>query len=441
MTPRHRITTRRLRLAGLLAVLPRALLAACDGGPTNRLHDGPIDGPTARRFSRVRHAPLRGCARAADDHVRWQARACGPAPGSLDCPESLPDCAAGERFRSATAVTSAASACRDRLRSQAIDLGAYDSRLSARDLKELRQLLGERRGFRQSNVVATSYGARLALTALQETSADVRSLVLDGALPPQVNALYSAEALDALDQVRGVCAARPACNAAYAGLHRLFEQALQRLEHQPHSLPCGVVISGHRVLDVMRTHLAAGQTSDLPLAMDLVAQGRLDQADALLCLSTWIDWVPPVSGMTIPVMCHDESGQPSSAGRLPAEGVDWPDSFRCASAQYGTQVAAAICSSWLHGQDRLTVPPRVHSTVPTLVTVGQCDPLTPATNATLIRVRLPQAHVVLFGGRGHGLLESDLCMLQVAAALIDQSERAPDTACAPRPGTIDFILP
>jgi pimeloyl-ACP methyl ester carboxylesterase len=363
------------------------------------------------------------------------------APGSLDCPELRRDYAAGERFVSDVELVSAALACQARLRGHGVDLSAYDSRHSARDLDEFRQLLDARRGFGPWNVVATSYGTRLALTALQDSGNSVRSMVLDGPLPPQANALYSAGVLDALDQVLGACAAQPPCNAAYPALRERFAQALENLEQRPHALPGGGVVSGHRVLDVMRTHLASGAAQHLPLAMDLVAQGRIDQADAMLGLSAWIDRVPPVSGMYLSVMCGDEGGQPPTAGRLPQEGAGWPDAVRRASAQHGTQATASICPAWLHGQQRLVRPTAVRSAVPTLVTVGQFDPLTPVTRASQVREGLPQARVVVFAGLGHGLLESDLCQLQVAAAFIEQPDRAPDTTCVPGPGTTDFILP
>ncbi len=362
-------------------------------------------------------------------------------PGSLDCPELLRDYAAGERFVSDAEMVSAASACQARLRSQGADLSAYDSRHSARDLEEFRQLLGERRGFWQWNVVATSYGTRLALTALQDSGDSVRSMVLDGPLPPQANALYSAGVLDALDQVLGACAAQPACNAAYPGLRARFAQALEQLEQRPHMLPGGAAVSGHRVLDVMRTHLAAGAAQHLPLAMDLVAKGRIEQADAMLGLSVWIDQVASVSGMYLSVMCRDESGQPPTAGRLPEEGAGWPDAVRRVSALHGTQTTTSICPAWLQGQQRLPRPMAVRSAVPTLVTVGQFDPMTPVTKAAQVREGLPQARVVVFGGLGHGLLESDLCQLQVAADFIERPDRAPDTACVPAPGTTDFIVP
>lgn len=362
-------------------------------------------------------------------------------PGSLDCPELMRDYAAGEHFRSDAELVSAASACQARLRSQGTDLSAYDSRHSARDLEELRQLLGERRGFWQWNVVATSYGTRLALNALQDGSASVRSLVLDGPLPPQSSALHSAGVLDALDQVLSACEAQPACNVAYPGLRQRFAQALEQIEQRPHSLSGGIVISGHRVLDVMRTHLAAGAAEHLPLAMELVAQGRIDQADVLLGLGAWIDRVPPVSGMYLSVMCRDESGQPMAAGGLPAEGAGWPDAVRRASAQYGTQATTAICPAWLQGQQPLPAPAAARSSVPTLVTVGQFDPMTPVTHAARVHGGMPQARVVVFGGLGHGLLESDICQLQVTAAFIEQPNRAPDTACVPASGATRFMVP
>ncbi len=362
-------------------------------------------------------------------------------PGSLDCPELLPDYAAGERFESEDEVTAAAARCRDRLAGQGVDLSAYDSRHSARDLEELRLLLGALRGFRQWNIVATSYGTRLALTALEDAGRTVRALVLDGPLPPERNALYSAGVLDALDQVLAACALQPACHAAYPSLKAPFAQALAQLEQQPQALPGGALVSGHRVLDVMRAHLAAGQAGHLPLAMALVAQGRLEEADALLGLGGWIDWVAPVSGMYLSVMCRDESGHPPTAGRLPAEGAGWPDAVRRAAGLHGTRATSAICPGWLQGQPVQAVPAPVRHAVPTLLSVGQFDPLTPVTHASGLRAGLPQSQVVVFGGRGHGLLESDACLLQLAAAFLDRPERAPETACVPGPGATNFLLP
>lgn len=105
-------------------------------------------------------------------------------PGSLDCPELMPDDAAGERFEAEEEVVSAAAACRSRLRSSGVDLGACDSRHSARDLEEFRILLGGRRGFRQWNVVATSCGTRLALAALDGAGRHVRGTRAASAICP-----------------------------------------------------------------------------------------------------------------------------------------------------------------------------------------------------------------------------------------------------------------
>lgn len=362
-------------------------------------------------------------------------------PGSLDCPELLRDYAAGERFQSAAEVVAAASVCQARLRRDGVDLAAYDSRHSARDLEELRQLLGDRQGYRQWNIVATSYGTRLALTAQQDGGRGVRSLVLDGPLPPQVNALYSASVLDALDQVLGACTMQTACNAAFPGLKTRFAQALVQLEQQPYVLPSGVNVSGRRILDAMRAQLASGLVQPLPLAMELVSQGRIEQADSLLGLSAWIDWIPPVSGMYLSVMCRDESGHPSTTGGLPTEGRGWPDAIRRASAQISASATRAICPQWLQGQQIEPVPKPARSIVPTLVTVGQYDPMTPITHAAKVIEGLPQARVVVFGGRGHGLLESDLCQLQLVAAFVDEPDRAPDTRCVPAANATEFIVP
>ena len=69
--------------------------------------------------------------------------------------------------------------CRDKLLQEGLDFSAYNSRTLAQDLEDLRQSLG----FDKLNLVAESYGARVALTALRDTPESVRSVILVSPFP------------------------------------------------------------------------------------------------------------------------------------------------------------------------------------------------------------------------------------------------------------------
>ena len=204
-------------------------------------------------------------------------------PQSLDCSELVLDFAGGERFASEDAVLQAARACRDRLVAAGAKLGSYTTQVIARDMEELRVLLGAKRGFNQWNLVGSSYGSKLALAYMRDAPKGVRSAVLDGPFPLQERELYGARVLDALSAVLNACTARPDCAAAYPGLQARFAAAIERLETAP-ALINGARVRGDELLNVLRGALAVPQApyGSVPLFMERVAQGDLAGADAVL---------------------------------------------------------------------------------------------------------------------------------------------------------------
>jgi pimeloyl-ACP methyl ester carboxylesterase len=68
-----------------------------------------------------------------------------------------------------------------------LNLNAFTTLESAADVHDLIRALG----YRQVNLDGVSYGTRLALTLMRLFPADLRSVVLDSVLPPQVNAFTS----------------------------------------------------------------------------------------------------------------------------------------------------------------------------------------------------------------------------------------------------------
>lgn len=366
------------------------------------------------------------------------------APQSLDCNELVLDFAGGERFASEEAVINAATVCRNRLVAAGAKLSTYTTKVIARDMEDLRVLLGAQRGFKQWNVVGSSYGSKLAQAYVRDMPQGVRSVVYDGPYPLAELGLYYAGQLDALSNVIQACQAQADCAAAYPDLRNRFASAIERLETTP-ELVRGVPVRGHELLNVLRGALQTPQTAygKLPLFMDLVAKGDLAGADSVLPFVFNLILAINSEGMFYTVTCTDDAGLATvSNNELPPGGVGWPDAVRRLIAKNGAGVQARTCPLWTQGQTlSADVLRPLRSDIPSLITVGQFDGSTPTTSADALLAGLSRAEKVVFTGRGHGLLESDICMLQVAAAFLDNPTQAPDTACIDAADSLRFTTP
>jgi D-alanyl-D-alanine carboxypeptidase len=365
-------------------------------------------------------------------------------PQSLDCNELELDFAGGQRFASEAAVINAATTCRDRLVAEGAKLGTYTTQVIARDMEDLRVLLGAQRGFKQWNVVGSSYGSKLAQAYVRDMPHGVRSVVYDGPFPLAERDLYYAGQLDALSNVIAACNAQADCAAAYPDLRNRFAGAIERLETTP-ELVRGVPVRGHELLNVLRGALATPQAEygKLPLFMDLVAKGDLAGADSVLPFVFNLILAINPAGMYYTVTCVDDGGlTTASSNELPPGGAGWSDAVRRLIAKNGNGLQARTCPIWTQGQTLSTNVLRpLRSDIPSLITVGQFDGSTPTTSGDTLLAGLSRAQKVVFTGRGHGLLESDICMLQVTAAFVDDPTKTPDTSCIDAPDSLRFVTP
>ena len=104
----------------------------------------------------------------------------------------------------------------------------YTTSVAVQDLERVRAALG----IEQWNVYGVSYGTRVAQHYLRRYPDHVRSVVLDGVVPPPL-ALgpdVAREAQRALEQIFARCAADAECGARFAALPQLFAEVLARLD-------------------------------------------------------------------------------------------------------------------------------------------------------------------------------------------------------------------
>jgi pimeloyl-ACP methyl ester carboxylesterase len=322
-------------------------------------------------------------------------------------------------------------------RAQEGDPARYTTAAFARDLDHVRERLGRER----VNLVGFSYGTRAALAYLRLFPDRVRTLVLDGVVPPDVAiGERSGDAAGrALSLLASRCAADPACRARFpdtpgrlAALAARLARAPARVELPdpltglPRAVPLGPAQLRRAVfllsyapetaalLPVLLDRAAAGSLAPLA-AQALAVAGDVDAA-----LSRPLQWS---------VLCAED---------VPFYGPPPPD-----AAGLGADVRRGleeVCRVWPHAGPDPAQRARFRSDVPALLLSGEADPVTPPSWAELAARDLPRArHLVLPGG-GHGTLYR-ACLPRLVARFVGAaSADGLDAGCVERTRPAPFFL-
>ena len=361
---------------------------------------------------------------------------------ALDCPDLAPDAPLRDAI-DPQRQAQRALACLPRL--QALpqgDLRRFTTAIAAADLDAVRGALGAA----QINLVAVSYGTRVALDYLRQFAPRVRRVVLDGVVPPDMR-LPQASAEDAqaaFDAMLAACAADTRCRSRYPHLRDTWRELLATLPREvsvPHPL------SGRRetlrldrdmLLALVRAALyTPATTAGLPAAIVAAAQGEFAP---LVGLASALGSARGIAqGMHFSVLCAED---------VPAAPMAAPSSTPAASPDFGEGLAPLyrqVCATW----PRAEVPDAFRTTppaqVPVLLWSGGVDPAAPPRHAERVARALgPHARHEVVAQAGHGLLALP-CVRDTVFRFVDAVDAAAamrlDTGCArelPRPA---FFVP
>ena len=328
----------------------------------------------------------------------------------------------------------AAGECRERMEAEGVDLTAYHSAASARDLADLRQALG----YESWNLLGLSYGTRLALTALRDAPVGVRSVILDSAVPPDIASWadggerFSRSLRLAFDQ----CAADPDCQLAFPTLEDDFYSVVADLEQDPVVLalpdtsrfPDGrVVLDG--TLWTQGIFQGLYDRSFVPVFPLVVRESKRRNRDVLRALAEGI--APETDairwGMNYAVTCYEEA--PFSP----------PDQVRADQRRHpglapwfeaGDLARHAVCDVLHEARADSTEFYPVRSDVPALVIGGEFDPITPPDYGRRVAQTLSNATFVEVTGLGHGTAPFTDCTRDLIDDFLDDPERSLDISCA-----------
>ncbi|WP_374602654.1 alpha/beta hydrolase [Arenimonas sp.] len=305
---------------------------------------------------------------------------------------------------------------RDCLASFDADVAQYTTTVAVADLEALRQALGAPK----FNVYGGSYGTRVAQEYARRHPDGVRSLLLDGVVPPglALGSEHSINLEDTLKSILGRCAADAACREAFGDPYRTLYALRDRVREQPTTVTVPDPRSFARreqrldeaaVAVIARLFAYAPETAALlPLLLDEAQKGRPEAllAQAALVYDSLAGQIN--HGMQLSVICAEDA--PRLASR------DEDEALILGNAIVG--VTLNQCSVWPRGPVSADFREPLESGLPTLLMSGELDPVTPPRYGDEVAKTLPRSRHLVGKGQGHILLSRG-CTPRLAAEFVD----------------------
>lgn len=317
------------------------------------------------------------------------------------------------------------------------DLRHYTTAEAAADLEAVRQALG----VAQWNVVAFSYGTRLALEHLRQSAPAVRRMVLDGVVPPDMRLADSAaqDNAAAWQAVLDACRTEPACQRRHPDLAAQWAMVLRGLPrqvllaHPVSGQPQPVQLTRAQVLGAVRGALyAPWLAAALPEAVAQAAQGRFQ---ALMTLSAALapGGLSLASGMHFSVVCSEDIAAPAASAPVGAAVAD--ANRATVPGPDLAQVYRQVCAAWPRGQVPAGFNQVAASPAPVWLLSGGLDPVTPPRHGARMAQALgPLARHSVVPAWGHGVLAlgcaGEALQRFVAAPVAAQAAAQADAALA-----------
>ncbi len=310
-----------------------------------------------------------------------------------------------------------------------LDLGAFSTVENARDVDAVRRALGAETW----NLYGVSYGSHLALETLRQFPERIRSVVLDSPAPPQELFFenYPRYAQNALDGLLAACAADPGCAGRYPDLGARFERALVEAGAPGSGVPPARAAEAVRLILYDTFSLPA-----LPRAVDAFARG--DEGPLLELLGSSSDFsLGSSDGMRNSAICREWS---PILSRQDLERAHLGVGSAFATALLPRQLALYdSCPFWPSGTLDLSERQPVESDVPTLILVGDLDPVTPIENAVLAASSLSNVQVIEFPSVGHAVVPTGVCPITKVLDFLIEPVLPLDTSCvAAEYGPLEF---
>ena len=317
----------------------------------------------------------------------------------------------------------------------------YVTSIAIEDLEEVRAALE----YPTLNLWGGSYGTRVALEYLRRHPDRVRTLVLDGAAPPDMKLPLSfvPDGEAALKRLLDDCDAEVLCKSTYPALRASIASLRSQLSRRPARVSIQDPRTGERqtiqvnenvfLSGLFRPLYVAELASLLPFGVSAAAAGDFNPL-----LAQNLEFTTDVSenlsvGMHLSVICTEDVPRIT-----PADLAALGGSF------FGSSLVddfMRACALWPRGRVPEDYYTPVRSDVPALILSGGIDPATPPRHGERVAESLPNARHFVAPHLGHGVSLHGCAPRLVESFVRKASARELDGKCLERIPRPLFVLP
>ncbi|KGJ86479.1 alpha/beta fold hydrolase [Colwellia psychrerythraea] len=324
-------------------------------------------------------------------------------------------------------------ACKTRLEAAGIDLTAYHSVHSAMDFIELRKALN----ISQWNLYGISYGTRLATTIMRENSEGIRSVILDGMFPIEVNGITDTPwaNYESLNQVVKNCDNTDGCPAdEFKGI---IEDIIARMHNE------GMIDESREFVQILLELGAEPVIIDYLLAVNedvskyasiietMMAEQGMGEAEGSEVDEQQGEEDKFYNAMGLSTICAEEYPFLNVTALIGENSQGWSASTQVAVGDmYHMGFDKASCEVWNVAPANDIETQAVSSNLPVLMLNGLQDAQTPAAWGILVAQNMPNAQNLTNPQGGHGQLFSDsTCFNTIASDFLAEPNNVVDSSC------------
>ena len=319
----------------------------------------------------------------------------------------------------------------------------YSTSVAVQDLELVREALG----YEQLNVYGVSYGTRVALHYLRRFPNSVRTLIIDGVVPPSLvlGANVAINSQETLDGIFARCKREPSCASKFPSLEAHFAELSNELKANPielkvHHPVTGIVTPltlgyGHLAITIRLLAYSPETTALIPLIIEEAVTNRNFipiATHALRVISTVTEAIN--FGMHNSVVCTEDTPFFNYGEEVLAT---------LANTYLGREqvdVLNVMCEEWPKGLMDEDMKEPLMADHPILILSGENDPITPPRYGSQVLINFRDAQHVIAPGQGHGVIGRG-CLPRLAAEFVESAElESFDSSCVQRLAPSPFFV-